>query len=446
MPFHTKQTSRPHAIMPHKSAAPDVPRAAKVRPDTYRSDAVGCEQGHVSVEGVRNTPLQRLDLTIHCFQQRNAYTYLLALLLFLARNGNAYTQTPDTLTEKGPFAACQAPSAGMLCIPGGAYIQGSDRNAQHNDARLRAESPRHRVILQTFYIDKTEVTNQDYLKCMKAGWCQPPAYWANPRGTMWPRFRTPTRPFVRATWDMAVEYCRYAGKRLLTEAEWEAAARGPKGETYPWGNAPPQCKWANYRVEPSHTSYPASRKMRFCPRPDAKDTTLLLIGQDQTWPVGITPPFRGIYDMAGNGYEWVQDFYDPDAYACDAADSTPCTRIAPKGPCDGKGSVCTEMRDHVWIWQKQPSKQTRQGKIVSTSRWKRIRRKLPRKRRVVFRKRILKGGSWWWFADHLRGAWRRPDGPYTGNHRLSIRCGSSTAQPQALAPRDIQLKHQRPRR
>ncbi len=386
----------------------------------------------------------RYPLPLVAFLRSPIQTVASALCVLLLVGGTlAIANPPETLTEKGPFHPCQQPPNGMLCIPGGAYIQGSNRNAHHNDARLRAESPRHRVILQTFYVDKTEVTNQDYLKCMKAGWCQPPSYWANPRGTMWPRFRTPTRPFVRATWDMAVEYCRYVGKRLLTEAEWEAAARGPKGETYPWGNQPPSCKWANYRVEPSHTSYPPSRKMRFCPRPDAKDQTLLPIGQDQTWPVGITPPFRGIYDMAGNGYEWVQDFYDPDAYACASSDPAQCTRIAPKGPCDGKGSVCTEMRDHLWIWQKE---RTQQGQNTATSRWMRIKRKLPRSRRFVFRKRILKGGSWWWFADHLRGAWRRPDGPYTGNHRLSIRCGSSTHSPQILPARDVQLKHQRPRR
>ncbi|MCB9638960.1 MAG: formylglycine-generating enzyme family protein [Myxococcales bacterium] len=371
---------------------------------------------------------------------------LLGLLAFAQLSAPTDAQAETTLTKAGPFLPCKTAPKGMLCIPGGVYIQGSNRNAHHPNVRMRAEAPRHRVTLQTFYIDKTEVTNEDYLKCMKDGWCQPPRYWANPRGTMWPRFRTNKRPFVRATWDMAVEYCTYIGKRLLTEAEWEAAARGPKGDTYPWGNQPPRCEYANYRVEPPHTSYPAYRKMRFCPKPSAKDRTPVKIGQDQTWPVASTPPFRGIYDMAGNGYEWVQDFYDQDAYACDPNEPQSCEKIAPKGPCDGKGKVCVVHRDVVWGWKSKREKVQKDGKMVWKTRWYRVKRKLSKKRRFVFRKRILKGGSWWWFADHLRAAWRRPDGPYTGSHRLSIRCGSSITELTRKKPRDIRLKHIRPPR
>ena len=348
---------------------------------------------------------------------------------------------PKSEANKRTFKPCSkdAPKD-MVCIPGGQYIRGSNRNAQHKKWQMRAESPRHAVTLNTFYVDKYEVTNEQYIQCMKAGHCKPPAYWAIIGGSFWKRFRSPKRPFVRATWFLAHQYCKWAGKRLLTEAEWEAAARGPKGDTYPWGNQPPDCTKANYRAFPPHTSYPAYRKMRFCPNPKANTKKLFLHGQDQTWPVGISPPFRGIYDMAGNGYEWVQDFYDPHAYAgCDDPNDKNCPRVNPKGPCDGKPSkLCFEKKKVRWFWKKTRKRITlRKGKkrtVRYQTTYTRVRKVYKRPRRVRYKKRILKGGSWWWYADKMRAAYRRADGPYTGTHRLSIRCGSSTPIIKRLPP------------
>ncbi len=379
---------------------------------------------------------------IRTFLLKSPFIFLLSFTIF-----------PYFPTSWAPFAHAQSlklqakkcatpPPKGMVCIPGGYYYRGSDRNKENRSWKLRAESPRHRVWLQTFYVDKYEITNEQYIACMKAGHCPPPTYWAQKNGSMWKRFRTMKRPFVRATWYLAYAYCHWAGKRLLTEAEWEAAARGPKGWTYPWGNKPPTCKLANYRVYPPHTSYPRPiSKMRFCPNPRSHSTKLLRYGQDQTWEVGSTRPWRGIYDMAGNGYEWVQDFYDPHAYAgCDNPNDKSCERINPKGPCQGKyGKKCVVYRKKIWYWKRIRRKiiTYRHGRRHISYKIHYIRKsiKLRHPRRMIFRKRILKGGSWWWYADRLRAAYRRADGPFTGNHRLSIRCGSSTPNIKPLPPK-----------
>ncbi|MEM1008785.1 MAG: formylglycine-generating enzyme family protein, partial [Myxococcota bacterium] len=338
-------------------------------------------------------------------------TMLLTLLycsitLFVHSPASAKSEKPRK--AEASRSQCGSFSPEMACIPKGVYIQGSNRHQQHSKAKFRAESPRHRVWLFTFYVDRKEVTNTEYIACMNAGHCRPPSYWARKGGSMWKRFRTAQRPFVRATWYLARDYCAYRGKRLLTEAEWEAAARGPKGFTYPWGNQAPQCKWANYRVFPPHTSYPSYAKMRFCPPPFTNTSLLLKHGQDQTWPVGRAPAFRGIHDMAGNGYEWVQDFYDPHAYACA---KPPCQRRDPKGPCAGQANRknhCVQKESSRWTWRRI---RNAQGKRI----WKRVQIRFRRPRRAIYRKHILKGGSWWWYADHMRAAFRRPEKPYTGN-------------------------------
>lgn len=322
------------------------------------------------------------------------------------------------------FKPCKKPPKGMRCIPGGIYIRGSNRNANHPILGMRAESPRHYVILDTYYIDIYEVTHAKFARCVAAGKCQPSRFRLHPKHWRYGRFGTPKRPFVSATWFHARDYCKFAGKRLLTEAEWEAAARGPKGYTYPWGNSPPTCKKANYRFFPPRYSYPNKATMKFCPHPSEDPKSFRKARQDQTWEVGITPPYRGIYDMAGNGYEWVQDVYNPNAYAgCDKPDSPTCQYINPKGPCGDK-IKCTVKRKYAWIWKRErlPGKR---GKL-RRYHWKRKLVKLRRPRNKTYTRHILKGGSWWWYADRMRAAHRRSSRPYTGLHRLSVRCASTS--------------------
>ena len=162
------------------------------------------------------------------------------------------------------------------------------------------ESPYHEVTLSGYYMDRTEVTQGEYKKCVDAGECDTPSCDWDPTGT-------PNRPVVCVTWSQAGEYCVWAGKRLPTEAEWEKAARGTDGRKYPWGNETATCDYA---------------VMYGCPG-DAMDVC-------SKSPSGDSP--YGLCDMAGNVWEWVSDWYDSGYYANSPASN-------PTGPVSGSGRV-----------------------------------------------------------------------------------------------------------
>jgi len=167
------------------------------------------------------------------------------------------------------------------------------------------ESPYHQVTLSGYYMDKTEVTQAEYKKCVDAGECDTPSCDWDPTGT-------PNRPVVCVTWSQAGEYCVWAGKRLPTEAEWEKAARGTDGRKYPWGNETATCDYA--------VMYDGSWGC----------------GTGSTWdvcgksPAGDSP--YGLCDMAGNVYEWVSDWYDSGYYTNSQASN-------PTGPVSGSYRV-----------------------------------------------------------------------------------------------------------
>ena len=248
----------------------------------------------------------------------------------------------------------KTPPPGMVCIAGGSAIIGADD-------RTPAEKPRHTVDVETFYLDTKEVTAGDYTRCEKAGACP-----KLPRPKYYASFQKPELPNVPSTWDMAQKYCVYVGKRLPTEAEWEKAARGPEGRTYPWGEEAPSCERANYKGCPDNTTKP---------------------------PGSYPPNAQGVFDMAGNGYEWVKDWYAPCFQGCARACGDNCLQANPRGPCDG-ASKC---KGHT--------------------------------------ERVLKGGSWYWPEEMLRGSWRRGQRGASGLHRLSFRCASSSTQLSAWPPR-----------
>jgi serine/threonine-protein kinase len=172
----------------------------------------------------------------------------------------------------------------MVFVPSGVFEMGSKIG-------LADEQPVHAVTLDSFWIDRTEVTNAMYRLCVQAGACQPPsvtAYFDNPGYA--------DHPVVYVSWVRAGTYCAWAGRRLPTEAEWEkAAAWDPiKNEKriYPWGNTF-ACNKGNY--EGSECD-----------------------GFAQTAPVGSFPtgasPY-GALDMGGNVWEWVHDaFLETDPY------------------------------------------------------------------------------------------------------------------------------------
>ena len=176
----------------------------------------------------------------------------------------------------------------MVFIPKGWFIMGSDDGAPD-------EAPKHKVYLKAYYIAKTPVTNREYKEFIDATGHPVPfvdAKWAEPYN--WDRERRTypegkaDHPVVLVSFEDALAYCKWAGKRLPTEAEWEKAMRGTNGRKYPWGDAPPTEGLANF-----------GRKF--------KRTTKV-----GAFPAGASP--FGILDGAGNVWEWVQDYYQKDFY------------------------------------------------------------------------------------------------------------------------------------
>jgi formylglycine-generating enzyme required for sulfatase activity len=167
----------------------------------------------------------------------------------------------------------------MIYVPAGEFTMGSldaDRDARDE------EKPAHTVNLDAFWIDKTEVTNAQYQKCVEAGACKEPTCWD--KGDL----NGVDQPVVCVTWDDAQTYAAWAGGRLPTEAEWEKAARGTDERLYPWGDEAADCDKANFKGCMGRT---------------------VTVG---SYPDGASP--YGALDMAGNVWEWVADWYDEGYY------------------------------------------------------------------------------------------------------------------------------------
>lgn len=169
---------------------------------------------------------------------------------------------------------------------------------------FKNEQPRHRVWVDTFYMDKYEVTVGEY-----------DAFLRNTGHRSLPQdvstyAPTSNHAVVKVSWDDAAAYCQWAEKRLPTEAEWEKAARGEDGRTYPWGNTALTGSRANYCDVTCSSAWKDSA---------AND------GYTYTAPVGSyadgQSPY-GIYDLAGNVGEWVQDWYETEYYR-QSADRNP---------------------------------------------------------------------------------------------------------------------------
>ncbi len=185
----------------------------------------------------------------------------------------AITLTPTPL----PTEITDAKGVSMVLIPSGEFTMGSERVA-----------PLHIVYLDAFYIDKYEVTNALYGDCVKVGSCTVPFekssynyddYYGNAKFDNY--------PVIGVDWYQAGAYCEWRNINLPTEAQWEKAARGTDGRIYPWGNEI-SCNYANYYV---------------C-RGSAN-----VVGSYES---GKSP--YGVYELAGNVKEWVQDWYSPNYY------------------------------------------------------------------------------------------------------------------------------------
>lgn len=181
----------------------------------------------------------------------------------------------------------------MLLVPGGTFTMGAASGGEED------ERPARPVTVQTFFLDATEVTNIAYAACVNAKVCGPHDR-ENAKKNGFDSdvgFRGAKQPASALRWDDARAYCAWIGKRLPTEAEWERAARGDDGRTYPWGEAAPD-----------------------------KDRAVFgggeLPAEVGTRTAGDGP--YGHHDLAGNVWEWVEDVYDPYAYRRASTEGSTC--------------------------------------------------------------------------------------------------------------------------
>ena len=217
--------------------------------------------------------------------------------------------TPTTTPARSIIA--EKDNMALLFIPAGEFLMGSadsDPLAQSN------EWPQHKVYLKSFWIDSTEITNGMYAKCVRAGVCTRPVNTGSfSRASYYGYSKYDRFPVLFVTWQQSADYCKWAGRRLPTEAEWEKAARGTDGRLFPWGSLPPDKTRLNFNK-------------------NFGDTT----------PIGSFPeggsPF-GALDLAGNVWEWVADWYGEEYYANSPQQNPP-------GPAWGELKV---MRGGSWM-------------------------------------------------------------------------------------------------
>ncbi|MDH4152268.1 MAG: formylglycine-generating enzyme family protein [Nitrospira sp.] len=193
-----------------------------------------------------------------------------------------------TLDEAERLATMEVPG-GMVVIPDGVFVMGSD--PRKDRAAGPQEQPQHQVYLDTFKIDRFEVSNVEYLRFVLGTGADWPKFW---RENPFPE-KAALHPVINVSWYDADAFCRWAGKRLPTEAEWEKAARGVDGRIFPWGNEP--AGWIK-----SNIAHPGSKRgFKYPP-----------LANINRYDKGASP--YGVYQMAGNVSEWVSDWFDPEYY------------------------------------------------------------------------------------------------------------------------------------
>lgn len=206
---------------------------------------------------------------------------------FVAKQGTAQrpaspvAETKPPVDNPSPPPAPPAPAVptGMVTVAAGTYTIGREDGDP-------LEAPAHPVTLAGFYLDRAEVTNAEYAKFVEATKRKPPAYW---KGATFPA-GLDDYPVISVSWKDAADYAAWAGKRLPTEAEWEAAARGSDARKYPWGNEW-QAGFANIGAKTAEKAelgkYPSG------------------IAEVGKYPQGASQ--SGAVDMIGNVWEWVAD-------------------------------------------------------------------------------------------------------------------------------------------
>ena len=235
----------------------------------------------------------------------------------------------------------------MVHVKTGAFQMGTSDGEEN-------EGPVHVVGLDALWIDRSEITNGQYRRCVEEGECDPPREsGSHTRVSYYDDGAYDDYPVIYVSWHQASDYCSWVGARLPTEAEWEYAARGPQGRVFPWGeqfdgnllnscDANCELDWADESIDD---------------------------GYEDTAPVGSYPggaSWCGAQDMAGNVWEWVEDWYAADAY-----ENSPARN--PTGPSTGEY-------------------------------------------------RMLRGGSWYNYVDFLRSTYRTWHDPGVADTSIGFRC------------------------
>jgi formylglycine-generating enzyme required for sulfatase activity len=282
----------------------------------------------------------------------------LGLVLALGAPDASDAANARKAVKPGDPTPCGPARADMACIPPGPFLRGTNRG--HKDER-----PQQTLDLDAYFIDRTETTIADYTTCMKAGACEKAG--PNYRG-----FSEPKMPATGINWFEARTYCRWAGKRLPTEAEWEKAARTTDGRTYPWGEERADCTHAiiDENIEEGSPN-------NGC-------------GTGKIFNVASRAPNPyGLYDMSGNAWEWVNDWYSPNYADC----GPDCAGKNPKGPCGG-ADTCPGHEE-----------------------------------------RIVRGGSWFWSYQWCTTTRRRPHTPENHPfHHMGFRCARDADAPADASP------------
>jgi formylglycine-generating enzyme required for sulfatase activity len=203
----------------------------------------------------------------------------------------------------------------MVYVPGGTFQMGSKSGESD-------EQPVHDATLDAFWIDRTEVTNEQFAAFLndRGNRTEGGVTWLDIEdedclieqggGEFQPKSGYADHPVIEVSWYGAAAYCEWAGARLPTEAEWEYAARGEPGYVYPWGNEF-ECSRGNFDDE-------TARDDIVVPGGEGCD------GYERTAPVGSFPSGASwceALDLAGNVWEWVADWYDSDYYERSPADN-----------------------------------------------------------------------------------------------------------------------------
>ncbi|MCH7623971.1 MAG: SUMF1/EgtB/PvdO family nonheme iron enzyme, partial [Nitrospinae bacterium] len=246
----------------------------------------------------------------------------------IACNTKAYADGAAAGKNQGlPVRSPDEGYSGMAHVPAGSFRRGSTfkevsrfydfcRKVDKKCKRwwFKDEAPAYRVTLDEFWIDIYEVTNEKYLQFVLAAGHRPALDDACKTkkcgdGNLWKGTVVPDsierQPVTQVNWFDAAAYCQWRGKRLPSEAEWEKAARGIDGNVYPWG----------FDLPPGKATYKRKWRGQF---------TMTDVG---SYSSGAS--VYGIYDMAGNVWEWVADWYGYDYYK-------EKIKVNPKGPAKGK--------------------------------------------------------------------------------------------------------------